>query len=252
MLKQMKLFVFSLACICLHGAMVAIDFSSEAEIQVVDMPELLRLARAHGFSDKQHTELPLSKQEQAGLRLFYFENRPYSLLLYATPWLISALSLITHDAIEGDIFTGNPYIEGSNETTLVAIKINKSLQQKLNLSLEELHAVFKNLRADITLRTHYLSHREDRFLILETLKSREARLINNLEAVERCVLHFRQHAQLKKYMDSITVISAITAPILTLLLFAMSFDFSSKTWDTPDQGQLQTNLDFLVNKLDLL
>lgn len=163
---------------------------------------------------------------------------------YTLPFLLP----IFGNALGGDMLTGNAFVEGSNEETLVAIKLNKSLQTLHHISLNDLQEIFMHLREDITKRARYLDHRQDKEEILKTLHEREKRLLHNLHSIEKCVFHFREHGELTKIQHKFLITGIILTPFIIAIIILASFDVQKKSWHMPTEEQILVNTDFFLEK----
>lgn len=180
---------------------------------------------------------------------FYLNNKILDFLIRATPYVLPLLLPLFGEALEGDHLTGNTFVEGSNKETLVSVKLNKSLETLHHISFSQLQQIFQHLREDITLRAHHLNHREDRGAILQVLRNRERRLLQNLSDLEQCIFHFRQNPQLQVYQQRLLVALAIATPLILAALCGSAVDISCLEWHAPNQEQLQANLYWLKEKL---
>lgn len=167
-----------------------------------------------------------------------------------TSYSVAAFLPLFGYALEGDILTGNSFVEGSNEETLVTITLSQSLRKLHHVSLDELQEIFRHLREDITKRAHYLDHRDDKNEILKVLHAREVRLLKNLHSVEKCVFHFREHAELSRIQHKLAITAIVLTPFIVALLLCASFDVENQSWHSPTEMQIYNTFDFLRNKIN--
>lgn len=187
--------------------------------------------------------------EYAPVACFYLNHTILDFLIRASPYVLPLLLPLFGEAIEGDHLTGNTFVEGSNKETLVSVKLNKSLETLHHISFSELQQIFQHLREDITLRAHRLNHREDRGAILQVLRNRERRLLQNLSDLEQCIFHFRQNPQLQLYQQRLLLALAIAAPLILGTLLGSVVDISCLDWHAPSQDQLKANLEWFKEKV---
>ena len=194
-------------------------------------------------------DVDLSLAESQAINGLCNEIQITNLILTTCSYLLPALLRLFGHASHGDRLTGNPFVEGSNEETLVTIKLNRSLEIVHDISLENLQEIFMRLREDITKRSELLKNRLDGDAIIQVLREREERLLHKLQEVERCVFHFRQHPSLFDSQQKIAMVASIATPIVFALLFVSSFDFQAGSWTRPSQELMHGNMRFVKRKL---
>lgn len=170
-------------------------------------------------------------------------------MITITSYSLAAFLPFFGDSLGGDILTGNPFVEGSNEETLVTITLSKSLRTLHHVSLDELQEIFRHLREDLTKRARYLDHRNDKNEILKILHDREKRLLDNLHMVEKCVFHFREHTELSRIQHKFAITVIVLTPFIIGLLFCASFDTETQSLHLPTENRLCQTLAFLNKKL---
>ncbi|MBM3886894.1 hypothetical protein FJ364_03090 [Candidatus Dependentiae bacterium] len=167
-------------------------------------------------------------------------------LAYLASHLVGSLQyFFDNAALGGDLFTGNQFIEGRSEKTTNFLKLNKMLLDEKHLSLQEFFDIFNHLDEDISSRSSYLDHRDDKAIILATLRKRKDRLLNGLHLIENNIFHFREHPSLHEYQKKIAYTFLALAPVIGCLLLAAYHDCDKDCWQQPSPQRITKNLNTL-------
>lgn len=209
---------------------------------------LTKTANINSFLVKSDQSLVINEEDITNALNFCSAISILEDIVAITSYILPILLPFFGNALGGDMLTGNAFVEGSNEKTLVAIKLSKSMQTLHHISLEELQEIFMHLREDLTKRTHYLEHRQDKDKILKKLHEREKRLLHNLHSLEQCVFHFREHRTLIQIQRKLLVAGIVLTPFIIATLLCASFDAKNKFWHLPTEQQLMANLDFFFEQ----
>lgn len=192
----------------------------------------------------------ITSEEVIEINFFCDTTNAQDFVIRFLPCIFAVIFPYIGHAVGGDHLTGNAFVEGSDEDTLVATRLNRSFEMLHHISLENLQEIFMHLREDIVYRTHYIKNRPDGDAIMQVLRNRELRLLQSLHDVEQTVFHFREHPSLHRYQRNIAIAVGIIAPIALSLLVAASFDFQTKEWATPTEAQFHANLARLKQALN--
>lgn len=165
---------------------------------------------------------------------------------YVSKYFIGVAPLFFGEAaLGGDWLTGNAFVEGHDDESMITLKLNKTLLNEDHISLKELFEIFERLKEDITVRSRYLNHRANKATILHILHGRKERLLNHLHVMENHIFHFRKHASLYDYQKRVALTGLALASIMGSLWLLASRNFETNSWQNTEPELIQKNLQFL-------
>ena len=247
MLAILYLLSLSLIVQAMHLQAGAMQFTPQEMLMAIQLYEQEAASEARQNATENTTPSDLSRIANfTTIKTLCQWARAIDHISYVSKYFIGLAPLFFGEAaLGGDWLTGNAFVEGHDDESIIALKINKTLLDEQHISLKELFEIFERLREDLTVRTRYLNHRADKATILHVLHDRKKRLLNHLHVMENHIFHFRKHPSLHDYQKRVALTGLVLGSVLGSLWLLASRDFETNNWQNTESELIQKNLQFL-------